>query len=208
MDYFSRNTWIYLLKHKSDALSAFKLFKSYVSTQFNGNTKAISSDFGGEFRPFTKVLNEQGIVPILTCPHTSHKNGVVERKHIQFMEMGLTMLEHAFIPISLWDHCFTATTYFVNMLLTSYFYKYNSHFQVLFNKQPEYGTINTFRCACYPLCGPSNKNMLQLKSNKCTYMGVSPTHKGHKCLSLEGGIFISKYVIFIETWFPCKNKLS
>lgn len=45
---------------------------------------------------------------------------------------------------------------------------------------------------------PYNKNKLQFISDKYTYLGVSPTHKGHKCINLESRIFISKYVIFNE----------
>lgn len=69
-DYFSMFTWIYLLKYKSDALSAFKFFQSYVSTQFNVKIKTIQSDLDGEFRYFTKLLDEQGIVHMLTLSHT------------------------------------------------------------------------------------------------------------------------------------------
>lgn len=47
--------------------------------------------------------------------------------------------------------------------------------------------------------------MLQFISDQCTYLGVSPTHKGHKCLNLEGRIFISNDVISNETMFPCKT---
>lgn len=70
-------------------------------TQFNANIKAIQLDFWGEFRLVTKLLTEQGIIHMLTYPHTSHQNGVVERKHIQIVEMWLTVLSHATMSISL-----------------------------------------------------------------------------------------------------------
>lgn len=102
VDACSRYDWIYLVKHKNDALSAFKLFQSYVSTQFNAKIKEIQSNFRGGFRPFTKLLNKQGIIHVLTFLRTSHQNGVVERKRIHIIEMGLTMLVHTSTPISLW----------------------------------------------------------------------------------------------------------
>ena len=52
---------MYLLKNKSDTLEIFKLFKTMVSNQFNMSIKAVQSDWGGEFRPFTKFLTEHGI---------------------------------------------------------------------------------------------------------------------------------------------------
>lgn len=36
-------------------------------------------------------------------------------------------------------------------------------------------------------------------------MGVSPTHKGHKCMNMVGRIFISKDVVFNEEEFPFKT---
>lgn len=41
VDDFYRYTWIYMLKHKSDAFNAFKLFQIYVSTQLSTKIKAL-----------------------------------------------------------------------------------------------------------------------------------------------------------------------
>ena len=49
VDAYSRFTWIYFLKNKSDALSVFKQFKSLVELQFNKKIKAIQTDWEGEF---------------------------------------------------------------------------------------------------------------------------------------------------------------
>lgn len=78
----------------------FHLFQKYVSTQFNAKIKVVGSDFVGEFRTFTKLLNEQGITHRLNCPHTSHQNGKVERKHRHIVELGLTLLAYAVMPIT------------------------------------------------------------------------------------------------------------
>lgn len=66
----------------------------------------MQSDYGGEFRPFTKYIIELGISHRLTCPYSSHQNDTVERNHNHIMEMGLTMFSHAFMPLHLWDHSF------------------------------------------------------------------------------------------------------
>lgn len=52
-----------------------------VELQFGTKNKSLQTDWGGEFRPFTKFLNELGVIHRLICPHTHHQNGVVERKH-------------------------------------------------------------------------------------------------------------------------------
>lgn len=61
---------------------------------------------------------------------------------------------------------------------------------LLHNKQLDYTMIKTFGCACFPLLTPYNKHKIQFRSTQCTYLGVSLTHKGHKCLDEQGRIFI------------------
>lgn len=70
IDAFSKYTWLYLLKNKSDALNAFELSQNYVTTQLNLTIKVVQSDFEGEFRSFINYLKELGIVCMLTCPYS------------------------------------------------------------------------------------------------------------------------------------------
>lgn len=47
IDAYSRYTWIYFLKSKSDALNTFKQFKTVAELQLNACIKAVQSDLGG-----------------------------------------------------------------------------------------------------------------------------------------------------------------
>jgi len=75
---YSRFTWIYLLKSKSEILNVFQKFKGMTELQFNFKIKSLQTDWGGEFRPFTSFLASCGIQHRLICPHTHHQNEVVE----------------------------------------------------------------------------------------------------------------------------------
>lgn len=55
-------------------------------------------EFGGQLGHFTKYLTNLGIVHRITCPQTFHLNGIIEQKHKQIVEMGITLLAHALIP--------------------------------------------------------------------------------------------------------------
>ena len=88
VDAFSRFTWIYFLKQKSDALEVFKLFKSQVELQFNHKLKVLQTDWVGEFRPFTNLLSQLGVIHRHPCPHSHEQNGLVERKHRHVVENG------------------------------------------------------------------------------------------------------------------------
>lgn len=141
MDACTKFTWIYFLTHKSGALTAFQQFLKLIQTQFSANVKAVQSDWGGEFRPFTKVLTGLGIVHRLTCPHTSHQNGIVERKHIQIVEMGLSLLAHATMPLNFWDHSFTTAVQLINILPSSALPQQASPFFTLHKQIPDYTAL-------------------------------------------------------------------
>lgn len=212
VDACTKYTWIYFLKHKSDALNAFKQFHSLVQNQFFITIKSVQTDWGSEYRPFTKYLADLGLSHRLTCPHTSQQNGIVERKHRQIVEMGLTLLAHASIPIHFWDHSFTTAVHLINKLPTSALPNFISPHYVLFNSIHDYNSLRIFGCACFPLLHPFNQHKLQFRSAECIHLGMSPNHKGHKCLSPDGKIYISKDVLFNEFRFPFTtvfpNKLS
>ena len=51
IDAFSRFTWIYLLKNKSDTFTVFKQFKAMAELQFNTKIKSLQTDWGGKLDP-------------------------------------------------------------------------------------------------------------------------------------------------------------
>lgn len=201
VDAFSRFTWIYLLKSKAEALSIFKQFKTLVELQLGHPIKAVQSDWGGEFRPFSKFLTELGIVHRVICPHTHHQNGVVERKHRHIVDLGLTLLSQASLPLTYWDFAFSTAVYLVNRLP---FVSIQSQvpYCLLFKSMPDYKFLKVFGCACFPLLRPYNAHKLEFRSHECLFLGYSASHKGYKCLSPSGRLYISKDVLFNESRFP------
>jgi len=64
IDDFSRRTWVYFLRHKSEVFSKFKEFKALVENQTNKKIKVLRTDNGGEFcsREFEQFCKQYGIV--------------------------------------------------------------------------------------------------------------------------------------------------
>ena len=69
---FSRKTWVYFLKEKSEAFEVFKKFKVMVERATDRQIKVVRSDRGGEYTSttFMKYCEEQGIRRFLTAPYT------------------------------------------------------------------------------------------------------------------------------------------
>lgn len=79
----------------------------------------MKSDVSGEFQPLTKHLTELGMVHRLTRRQIYHQSGSVERKHIEVITMGLTLLVHAFIRLIYWDHNLLCQ-FILSMVLSHY----------------------------------------------------------------------------------------
>ncbi|KAG8492704.1 hypothetical protein CXB51_010346 [Gossypium anomalum] len=52
----------------------------------------------------------------LSLMHVLAQNGIVERKHRQIVETGLSMLAQAFIPVTYWNEAFSHAIYLINRL--------------------------------------------------------------------------------------------
>lgn len=89
IDDFSRKTWIYMLKEKSEALNKFKNFKTLAENEAGTNIKCLRTDRGGEFNSneFKEFCDEHGINRQLTASYTPQQNGVAERKNRTIMHV-------------------------------------------------------------------------------------------------------------------------
>ena len=202
IDDFSRYTWIYLLKHKSDVFSAFQNFQQLVERKHNKKIKAMQSDWGGEYEKLNSFFQRVGISHRVSCPHAHQQNGAAERKHRHIVEVGLALLAHASMPLKYWDHAFLTATYLIN-LLPSKVINYETPVARLLQEKPDYSSLRVFGCAVWPNLRPYNARKLAFRSVRCAFLGYSAMHKGFKCLDISTGrIYISRDVTFDEEVFP------
>jgi hypothetical protein len=71
IDYYSRKTWLYLLKSKDEVFSKFKEFKALIENIFERKIKILRSDNGGEYtsKEFVNFCKDIGIKRELTTPY-------------------------------------------------------------------------------------------------------------------------------------------
>lgn len=65
-----------------------------------------------------KIIWRRGIKHKLSYPHTPQHNGVAKRKQRHFVEIGLTMMFHADLPLRYWEDSFLTACYLINHLLS------------------------------------------------------------------------------------------
>ncbi|KAI9152926.1 hypothetical protein LWI28_003161 [Acer negundo] len=104
IDDYSRKTWVYFLKRKSEVFDYFKEFKTLVEKQSGYHIKALRSDQGGEYTAgaFQEFLKQQGIRHQFTPAYTPQLNGVAERKNRAILNMARSMLKDKNMPKNFW----------------------------------------------------------------------------------------------------------
>jgi histone deacetylase 1/2 len=114
IDDFSKFTWIYLLKYKSEVFQKFHDFQNLVERLFDRKIVVVQSDWGGEYEKLNSFFTKVGITHLVSCPHTHQQNDAAERKHRHIVEVGLSLLAHAHMPLKFWDEAFLTATYLIN----------------------------------------------------------------------------------------------
>ncbi|KAI5337531.1 hypothetical protein L3X38_016802 [Prunus dulcis] len=107
-DDFTRYSWIFPMRLKSEVFGHFSAFVTYVRNHFSISVKTFQSDGGKEFdnSQFRQFCATNGIVHRFSCPHTPQQNGLAERKHRHIADMGRTLLLTAQFPHNLWAEAF------------------------------------------------------------------------------------------------------
>ncbi|KAL0303695.1 UNVERIFIED_CONTAM: Retrovirus-related Pol polyprotein from transposon RE2 [Sesamum radiatum] len=207
VDDYSRGTWIFLMRHKSQVVTFLKNFFSSVHTQFASSVKNIRTDNGLEFlsHECQALFTSLGIHHQKSCPHSPQQNGVVERRHKQLLEIARSLLFQSHLPTTYWGEALLAATYLLNRLPSSVL-SWKAPYELLHNKPPSYDHLRVFGCLCFATVTKPHRDKFAKRDTKCLFLGYSCDHKGFKVFDLDTKhIFLSSDVIFHETVFPYQS---
>ena len=122
-DDYSRKTWVYFLKQKSEAFKVFKSFKALMENESGYPIKALRSDQGGEFisKDFSNFCESHGILRPLTVPRSPQQNGVAEMKNKTILNMARSMMKAKLMPKEFWAEVISCAIYLSNRSPTANF---------------------------------------------------------------------------------------
>ncbi|KAK8564677.1 hypothetical protein V6N12_058260 [Hibiscus sabdariffa] len=197
-DDFSRYGYIYLMRHKSEALEKFKEFKNEVQNQHGKSIKALRSDRGGEYlsQDFDELLKECGIVSQLTPPGTPQWNGVSERRNRTLLDMVRSMMSHTDLPTSFWGYALETAAFTLNRVPSKSVQK--TPHEMWTGRRPNMSFMKIWGCKAYVKHKMSTK--LEPKSEKCTFVGYPKETKGYYFYN-ENKVFVARTGVFLEKEF-------
>ncbi|GJW08121.1 retrovirus-related pol polyprotein from transposon TNT 1-94 [Tanacetum coccineum] len=116
VDEYSRYTWVYILKKKSQAPETIMSFIKRVKNQNDINVKQLITNNGTEFKNsiIVKFSDEKGISQKISSPYIPEQNGVAERKNITLIEVARTMLSGSVFLKQYWTEAVATTCYTQN----------------------------------------------------------------------------------------------
>lgn len=177
VDDFTKATWVYLLKSKSDVLFCFQEFHALLENQFGIKIKTIRSDNGSEFVNFNMktFLERMGIVHQTSCVHTPQQNGVVERKYKHLLNVSRSLLFQSGLPRKFWEDVVLTAVFLINKTPSSVL-NGKTPFELVYNCVTGFDKIIVFGCLCFST-KLDTKDKLSERSEKYVLSGYSNVKK-------------------------------
>ncbi|KAK9927639.1 hypothetical protein M0R45_024815 [Rubus argutus] len=200
IDDFSRMTWVYFLRQKSEVFSIFKKFQVMVERQSGHQTKVLRSDRGGEYTSseFHKFCQDIGLERQLTVSYTPQQNGVAERKNMTIVEMAKSMIHDKGMPQSFSGEAIHTAFYLMNRHPTMAV-KGKTPFEAWSGRKPSVNHLKVFGSICFAHVPKELRQKLDESSERCVFVGYASHTKGYRLYNLKKKkVIICRDVLFNE----------
>ena len=172
VDDFSRYTWIYLFKNRSELYQIYRDFTKMIETQFSKPIKVFRSNNAQEYKAheFTSILHQYGNVPHSSCAGTSQHNGRAGRKLRNILDVVRATTIAASTPSQFWGEVALTVIYTINRC-PSPIVQNQTPYDMLFGSFPFYDLLRVFGRVCFILLQDHERNKLQSRSRLCCFLG-------------------------------------
>lgn len=174
-DDFSRKSWIYLTKQRSEVYQVFKSWHNQAQLESGQKLKALRSENAPEFIKLGKELEKDGVRIKLTEPYTPSQNGVAERLNRTLVTKARAMLVAAELPSQLWGEAVYTACYLNNLTPTDTKAGRKSPEELWTGRIPDLGHLRTFGCIVFVHVPIAKREKLDKTSFKGIFVGYSQT---------------------------------
>ncbi|GKC12621.1 retrovirus-related pol polyprotein from transposon TNT 1-94 [Tanacetum coccineum] len=181
VDEFSRFTWVFFLKLKSETSHILINFIKLYELQFDTKIKQLRSDQGTEFRNATleEFCSGKGIVQNFSAPYTPQQNGVAECRNRTLIEAARTMLSEANMKLYFWAEAVNTACYTQNRSIIVKRHNKTSY-ELLHLKKPSISHLKVFGCVCFILNSKDHPSKFAPKADEGILLGYSEISKAYR----------------------------
>lgn len=200
IDDFSRKSWIYLLKTKSEPFDKFIEFKAMVEKQSRHFIKILRTNRGGEYtsKLFESFCKKHRIIHQFTTAYTPQQNEVAERKNRTILDMVISMVKGKHLPRTFWIEAVQCAVYLLNRCLTKSV-EYKTPNETWSNQKRGVRHLKIFGCVAYAHVPDQARKKLDDKRVKCIFIGYEKRSKAYRLYNpLTKKVIISRDVEFDE----------
>lgn len=206
VDDFSRKTWVFLLRNKSDAFDKFIEWHTLYENQQGKKLKALRTDNGMEFcnLEFNDFCSKLGILRHRTVRLTPQQNGVAERMNRTLLNKVRCLLASSGLGTAFWGEALSTATFLINRS-PCVAIDHKTPEEIWTKRKPNLSFLKPFGCLTM---AHQNLGKLKPRSKRCVLLGYPEGVKGYRLLSLEDrgtNIMISRDCVFNENEFPFLN---
>ncbi|KAJ9555546.1 hypothetical protein OSB04_010160 [Centaurea solstitialis] len=178
VDEYSRYTWVFFLRAKSDAPEEIILFVRKMERLNNLAVRSIRSDHGTEFKNSTleSFFEQKGISQNFSSVRTPQQNGVAERRNRTLIEAARSMLSEANLATQFWAEAVNTACYTQNRSLIVKRFR-RTAYELFRNRKPSIEHLHIFGCVCYILNNKDSLGKFDSKSDDGIFLGYSSISK-------------------------------
>jgi transposase InsO family protein len=200
IDDYSRKTWIYFLKTKSEVFARFQEFRALVENHSGKRIKVLRSDNGGEYssRQFVDFCAQHGIRRQMTVPYNPQQNGVAERKNRAITGVARSMLHDQSLPLYLWVEACATAVYLQNRSPHRILGKMTPE-EAFTGRRPDVEHIRIFGCSNFSHVPSERRTKLDPTAQQGILVGYSEVSKAYRIYIMPlRKVVVSRYVRFEE----------
>ncbi|KAJ9547394.1 hypothetical protein OSB04_019937, partial [Centaurea solstitialis] len=181
VDEYSRYTWVFFLRSKSDAPEEIILFVRKMEKLNNLSVRSIRSDHGTKFKNSTleTFFDKKGISHNFSSVRTPQQNGVAERQNRTLIEAARSMLSEANLATQFWAEAVNTACYTQNRSLIVKRFR-RTAYELFRNRKPSIEHLHIFGCVCYILNNKDNLGKFDSKSDDGIFLGYSSISKTYR----------------------------
>ncbi|KAJ9544821.1 hypothetical protein OSB04_024528 [Centaurea solstitialis] len=178
VDEYSRYTWVFFLRSKSDAPEEIILFVRKMEKLNNLFVRSIRSDHGTEFKNsiLETFFDRKGISQNFSSVRTPQQNGVAERRNRTLIEAARSMLSEANLATQFWAEAVSTACYTQNRSFIVKRFR-RTAYELFRNRKPSIEHLHIFGCVCYILNNKDNLRKFDSKSDDGIFLGYSSVSK-------------------------------